>query len=888
MTLNYEILDLSASLDPWQQDALRRVITQEGEIDAAEISELADMALNKEGSSEPIPITIDDLATAHEFTGERVVLTSLHSVKNVNALAEGQSLGFSKDGLTVIYGENGSGKSGYSRILRRVCRARKAPRILPNVYGDKSDAAKASFTIFTKSKSNPHGQEETVDWQEGGERPSQMARFMVFDRTCEQDIIDGEAEAEFTPSGFSVYKELASVLSRVKLEIEDRINKVESVDLSAVKNLVANCAKAKNILDEITDKINKPTARRLESELLSILPNEEEIIQIEKFEKQLQAPDPIAKAKRKKRIAGALTRKLDEIEVSIKLLDASAIEALRADHKKREECRRAADLVEKHSNLSGLESISPGIGGSEWKILYEAAESYAITKLHPDTTFDASVHQDKCPLCLQDLDDDARDRFVRFHAYMDKNTREKADAAEGNFKKRVDGMGELKFEEDSSLSDLLFQNDMNDAVLVMSSIMEKLEKRRDSIVKGADTCSWSDLVDLPEEGMNKLRQVCQDLDREEQELISLSDADKRSKLELKLLELRSRKSLNDSVESVKKAIALSYKRYVFFNESRKIKTRGITDRGKTVAEELLRSGLREALESELKVLGVAGKLSVDVGHRGSSGKNLFRLDMDGVSGHKCSDVWSEGEQRVVAVGYFLAEAQLAQDPIGIIFDDPICSLDHRYSYRIASQLVSHANDRQVIVFTHSLSFMLALERLCGERQTPLTISCVRRSSNGPGTCDEVEGPWDQLPVRKQLPHLEEKARELKNYHPDSDEYRKEAEVLGSRIRNAWERVVEEVLLNESVVRFGLSVQTQRLSGVQVTDDDYKEIHMAMARMSWITEAHSNAADSVVIYPSIDDLLNEIQYLRDFVKKRQADVERLSSQRKKILGPPRSE
>ena len=60
----------------------------------------------------------------------------------MNALKEGERLTFGKTGLTVVYGDNGSGKSGYARILKKVCRARtpKGDMILRrHVKGDAAE-----------------------------------------------------------------------------------------------------------------------------------------------------------------------------------------------------------------------------------------------------------------------------------------------------------------------------------------------------------------------------------------------------------------------------------------------------------------------------------------------------------------------------------------------------------------------------------------------------------------------------------------------------------------------------------------------------------------------------------------------------------------------------
>ena len=52
--------------------------------------------------------------------------------KGVNALAEDQTLKFAP-GLTIVYGDNGAGKTGYIRILKQACRARGQEEILGNV-----------------------------------------------------------------------------------------------------------------------------------------------------------------------------------------------------------------------------------------------------------------------------------------------------------------------------------------------------------------------------------------------------------------------------------------------------------------------------------------------------------------------------------------------------------------------------------------------------------------------------------------------------------------------------------------------------------------------------------------------------------------------------------
>ncbi len=69
---------------------------------------------------------------------------------HVNAIAENQHLPFRASGMTVIYGDNGSGKSGYSRVLKRACRARdqiEAIHANANLPTGKVGAPQATFEI---------------------------------------------------------------------------------------------------------------------------------------------------------------------------------------------------------------------------------------------------------------------------------------------------------------------------------------------------------------------------------------------------------------------------------------------------------------------------------------------------------------------------------------------------------------------------------------------------------------------------------------------------------------------------------------------------------------------------------------------------------------------
>src|SRR5581483_12169834 len=137
----HEILRWAENRSVWQRDALRRIIVSGG-IDEAGLEDLERLCRHdhKADSSKAALPTAEPLAAKHlppgPGTQASVALTSIGKLDGVNKLPSDQVLTFgSSPGLTVIFGNNGSGKSGYARVIKRACRSRGAPPVIrPNVY----------------------------------------------------------------------------------------------------------------------------------------------------------------------------------------------------------------------------------------------------------------------------------------------------------------------------------------------------------------------------------------------------------------------------------------------------------------------------------------------------------------------------------------------------------------------------------------------------------------------------------------------------------------------------------------------------------------------------------------------------------------------------------
>ena len=169
------------------------------------------------------------------------------------------------------------------------------------------------------------------------------------------------------------------------------------------------------------------------------------------------------------------------------------------------------------------------------------------------------------------------------------------------------------------------------------------------------------------------------------------------------------------------------------------------------------------------------------------------------------------EQRCLSIAAFFAELSTADDRPGIVFDDPVSSLDYRWREAVARRLVQEARSRQVIVFTHDIVFLLLVKQFAEEFQILQLDRHLRHLSKGAGVCAN-ELPWVALPVRKKIGYLNNEWQSIDKLFRDGHQaaYEKEAKYLYGSLREAWERGLEEVLLGGIVERFRPGVQTQHI------------------------------------------------------------------------------
>jgi hypothetical protein len=232
MSLLTDILVWStAFLSPWQRDALRRLFQQQ-KLSLQDMDDLYAMLRSARGlpddkKRQPIPLAQEHLPTISPSSGT-VIVTAMKDLRHVNRIADGQNLTFASKGITIIFGGNGSGKSGYSRVLKRACRARD---VSETVHTDASDPKASGSIPEALFDITVGGAAKSLHWKRDSPPPEELATIAVFDGRCARAYLD-EQDVAYLPYGLDIVENLGQ---RVMPELTQRLNgELSAVDTSII------------------------------------------------------------------------------------------------------------------------------------------------------------------------------------------------------------------------------------------------------------------------------------------------------------------------------------------------------------------------------------------------------------------------------------------------------------------------------------------------------------------------------------------------------------------------------------------------------------------------------------------------------------------------------
>lgn len=816
-----EILEWISALPKWEQK-LSYVILEKRYISEEVLNEIYNF-FKVEVHLENGAIEIEDEGHNMEMvdTVPDVVWQGVGDLHGVNRLKSGSELSVSK-GLTVVYGENGSGKSGYTRLLNNAFISRGDQDILPNIFLEHPEEISAIFKFCVDG--------ELVEYKfpdRKGEYPFKTIRN--FDSKSAADDMNRESAIDFAPSELSFFDILMSACVQIqqKLDMERETKKMDNPLLKYFPK-EGKALEAMKCLSEKTDieSLEKTFAVSEEEK------DKYEAVRTEKanlialdINKQIALIDQVLVFLNKamKKYETFELAMCDE-NISIYNQQISFLLKSRLIHEK-----NGIALFEN----DGIEQI----GTEEWKEFISCAKKY----------YDCIEEHDKCPLCGQEIHES--DLIFKYWKYLESDSENNYDVAKQTIQLSINNLKELDmtFLVESSIQEQWLMENYRTETEAISKIFSASVMFREKIVSSLEQQTeitekyvvekplFQDLIDKIIEKKNGLRQEIVNARIAECEKIENEYVDKTKVIELLPI-------IENYVEYLKwDALAVKSK----------IKTRNITNKQKELFEKYVTDDYLRTFEAECKKLNAS--FDIEIVSRGSSGQTLKKLQIKGTSPGK---VLSEGEQRAISIANFLTEVHMDGRNVGIVLDDPVCSLDHKRRSYIVARLLEEAKHRQVIIFTHEITFFMELKTEAERNNIDFTQETIRKMCNEPGDISHII-PWQGMNVKDRISKLKNDLQAIVAIYNsgDMDNYYYRAKEWCELLRESWERAVEEVLFNDAIQRYNPCVQTQRLKKAPFTHDLYAELERGMTECSSWCHDQARAINATV--PNVDELKSYI-------------------------------
>jgi energy-coupling factor transporter ATP-binding protein EcfA2 len=840
----------------WEQASLEKIVNSKALRDA-DLEELL-LYFTQDAGLAPLPGSRPRLAFPEIPAIEPEVipqrLERIFNLQNVNALPMAQEIRFGPQ-LTLIYGNNGVGKTGYARPLGCAAFARGEREVLPNATNSNREAVPQADLEIARGD-----RKRIVTWTSGNRIP-ELRGFYVFDgNSVDAHLLRANA-LSFSPVGLHFLTELAEITDlvrgRVRRIIEHREVLPDFVSLFEGSS-------------EVTEHISTLSARTNVAalETLATLTEEQQasVGILEREIAQIKLQDVPKQIEKRRREIGDLSNLIDSI---LRAHSALGDEALFEATKLIEEAQlRSAELV-----VSGTDEFRSdafrGIGTEAWSEFVNAAKALAALEGAPERPYPSGG--DRCLLCHQPLAEEAITLIRRVWTFLSSDPQNKLDQARGACATKaaeLTRVGLSYFGADSNTRRLL-ESELPLAVPVIDAQIEALVARQEEIVTGLRSFvvpTPPPLIQSDDTDLRKLSKIRKD------ELVLLQDSDAGQRLrnsEAALRELQHKRKLAEVIPKVKSCV----EDLRWATQARHFlgSTAHITKKHNDLFRDLVTEQYTQTFEATLSRF--KSRINVTIETRGSKGETVRQIVLNRESfpaAVAIDRILSEGERKAVAIADFLTEFTLDQSASGMILDDPVTSLDDRWKDIFALCLAEQARNRQVVVFTHDLSFLYRLKAHAKELSVGTIAHWIRAEDGQPGFVY-----LDDSPVSEEDYRHARIARDCYSRAKKSNPGAQQSELQQGfgALRTSYEALIIFEVLNQVVGRFEEVISFGRLKGVRLEQVD--EIIKRMELLSRYIDAHLHSDKYGSNKPTPEDLFEEIEAF-ERIKKKQQQLKKLES------------
>ncbi len=840
MSIYQDILNWSQGRPAFIQDALRRLVTSTT-LTQTDIDELVQLVKKECGDTSitlnAVLLDSTHIPTATTPSGNYPKLISLRNPINICALHSQGDLQFSNTGLNVVYGNNGSGKSSYSRILRKLCWSRNPSVTLKkNVFNPSSNLQQVDFIVES------NGSTVSFSWTENNPSNPILNSIFVFDNECGNIYINNENPTEYKPVGIDILEKLVSTLGSISQAFSVSVATYNSRKPELPQNLLQTSTalwygtienSQRTNVDSSIQFTQTNTNRKQELTALTTAQNPQQNV--------------TNLTNQRTRINGYI-QQFSKIET---LFNEQNLNELRENRNSFESINQAYQIATTElQNVNTLE----GFGTSPWRTLWEAARNYAHSShLSDGQNFPSSISLEKCVLCQQELDETAQQRLTTFNQFVLNDVSTRLNTINSTIQRKITVYNSFVIPPIENLAELeqLIPNFRDSYNLFANSV----GTFRDSIVSflqnGGElnislqtlTPSIGNIIPIIDTEIEQNNQLMQN----------------RNALVFELNELTAKEFLyNNKTAILQYYDEHKYKSWINTCQSQ-LATNAISRKIGELMENQAVSLQHQEFISHLNFFNrdLASKVLISK-TRTSQGNTYQRCGLNGIN-DSINSILSEGEQKIIALSNFLAESTIDNRLNTIIFDDPVTSLDMDYRDLIATKIVQLSQNRQIVVFTHDLSFLRLLI------DTHKTITKTECTVIGIDKYNGISGiVTDEIPyLAKNVQERVDSIRRILTEHDGlalTDAHGRETKLDSARkrFRMLLERSVEEVLSNKTYERFNKNIHLKKgnLSSYIVTEQTDVDFLLNLFGKYSVTE-HDGGTSTISQLPNKAEIAQDI-------------------------------
>lgn len=828
------LVDWANGQDAWvrqitAETILSRQAPSDALLDAAYATFLAEKGLG-DGEAPEVPKL--ELVAADAAEEETLELVSLANIEGVNALAADQELDFDPE-LTVLFGQNGSGKTGYARILKRISAVRTAEDILPNAHTAYFDSPPSPSATIQYRLS---GTDSSVMWKdESGLAP--FTRISVFDASAVSLHVDSDLGYVYTPAELALFGHVAAGLQGIQQRIATEV-KALAPGSNPLLSRFTRGTKVYPVIETLG-----ATTDLAELDALATLPDGAEANR-ERLEGEIAALrsnslDAILSSAQEmgrhlNRLHGVLTTAMN--------FDAVVYEKARVKLQEAEGRR-----TEAREQLFSQDEL-PGPADGEWQEFIVAGDSYRqhLGREHYPAA------GDKCLYCMQELSSTALNLLTRYRTFLDETLVRQVEDANTEVRS-----SSLRFDEAELTRANEFATEQRDGEDPPAWATQACEVLAAARAAAQDTANGKPVTagTLRESAETVTSTVAAELATARAAVQQMSEDKANAATALtgkqkELSELAARIELNRNIAAAREYVRRARRAQQLDKLSRVISSgasKQLTVQSKLASEDLVNKNFETLFAEECARLRAP---RVALRFQGRSGQAQRKK---AVASYKPSAVLSEGEQKVLALADFLAESRMRGTKAPLVFDDPVTSLDYRRLDEVAARIQNLAETHQVVVLTHNIMFASALMAARQNKKLRTKIYEVRDGGEAKGILAPDVEPRLDTPADL-AKRINVKLQEMTSAEPVvQDALIKETYDL---IRAWCEAFVEQELLQNVTQRYRKNIMMTRLSKIDSSrlDAAIAVIEPLFDRACERMTGHSHAAE----YMSTKPTVNEVQ------------------------------